>query len=225
MAPPPDAAAARFVERYVAGWTLRGRPASSLAMEGVTEVVLFSLLPREDGGIDAVTNGLTDARIAAVKALAPRTFVAVGGERTGRLFRSPKLAESVAAFVRAHGLDGVVVDAEPLADVPEGVLVAFVRGLVAALAPRPVSAVVAPDEAEIARLRPVAGDLDRIAIMSYLGEPSAERERQLVGAVARLGIPRARIGVGIGPKTSAAVRRAREPLAGGVILWGDVAAR
>ena len=67
---PASSEPAPFVERYVAGWSLADRPASSIAFAGVTDAVLFSLLPRPDGSIDAATNGLTEARIAEVKARA-----------------------------------------------------------------------------------------------------------------------------------------------------------
>lgn len=195
-----------------------------MSLEGVTDVVLFSVLPRADGSIDATTNGLTDARIEEVRARAPRTLVAIGGERTASLFRSPKIAPSLARFVIEHGLDGVVIDVEPLAELPHETFASFVSAVATAIAPRPVRAVVAPKDDEIARLGPVVGDLERVAVMSYLGEPPLERERALVDALVALGFDRARIGLGIGPRTAPDVARARVRAAGGVILWGVPAA-
>ncbi len=217
---PASSEPAPFVERYVAGWSLADRPASSIAFAGVTDAVLFSLLPRPDGSIDAATNGLTEARIAEVKARAPRTLVAIGGEKTASRFRSPKLAASLARFVIEHELDGVVIDVEPLAELPHETFASLVSGLATAIAPRPVRVVVAPSADEIARLGPVVGDVERVAIMSYLGEPPAERERSLVDALVALGFDRPRIGLGIGPRTPPARARERTAAAGGVILWG-----
>lgn len=178
------------------------------------------MLPRPDGSIDATTNGLTDARIAAIEARAPRTFVAIGGERSAARFRSPKIAASLARFVIDHGLDGVVLDVEPLADLPAGAFASLVRDVAEAIAPRPVRAVVAPKRDEIARLGQVARALDRVAIMSYLGEPSLSEEQALVEALVALGVDRARIDLGIGPRTTPETARARAQAAGGVILWG-----
>ena len=213
-----------FVELYAPGWSGIGADAGGAA----TDVILFSVLPRADGSIDATTNGLTAARIDALKRRGSRALIAIGGERSAPLFRAAPLsrtAQLLAAFVKSHGLDGVVIDVEPLEGLPAADLAAFVRDVREAVAPRIVTAVVAPDLGEIARLASFARDLERVTIMSYLGEPSMTKERQLVDAIVALGVARRRIGLGIGPRTPREMKAARlaavrEGAAGGVALWG-----
>lgn len=219
-----------FVEMYVAGWSLRDRPASSFSFAGVTDVVLFSVLPNADGSLDAATNGLTDERITAVtrraRAEKARVLVAVGGEKTAARFaKATGIASSLAAFVKTHGLDGVVLDIEPLAGIPHETLGKIARDVKAAIDPKVVTIAVAPDEAEIARLGSIAPDLERVTMMSYLGEPSPAREESLVVALEAVGFERRAIGLGIGPQTLIEARenrraRAREGKAGGIALWG-----
>lgn len=214
---------------YVAGWSLRDRPAFPFSFEGVTDAVLFSLLPKPDGSLDATTNGLTDERIAAVakqaRAKGARVLVAIGGERTAARFNAKGVAPALATFVKTHELDGVVLDVEPLAELPHETLAALAHDVKESIAPRLVTIVVAPDAAEIARLGPLVGDLDRVTVMSYLGEPAPEKEAAIVDSLASLGFDRSRIGLGIGPQTLIEARknrlsRVREGRAGGVALWG-----
>lgn len=224
-----EAAAATkpFVEMYVAGWSLRDRPAFSFV--GITDVILFSVLPKADGSIDATTNGLIGERIAAISKQArsekARVLVAIGGEQTAKRFAAKGIAVSLATFVKAHDLDGVVLDVEPLADLPHETLAALAHDVKEAIAPRLVTIVVAPDAAEIARLGALAGDVDRVTMMSYLGEPAAAKEQALVDSLVSVGFDRSRIGLGIGPKTLMEAResrlaRVREGRAGGIALWG-----
>jgi hypothetical protein len=217
---------------YVAGWSLRDRPASSFSFAGVTDAILFSVLPKTDGSLDATTNGLSDERIAAVtkeaRAQQARVLVAIGGEKTARRFegdRDKRLATSLATFVKKHDLDGVVLDVEPLAELPHERLAALAHEVKEAIGPRLVTIVVAPNAGEIARLGAVVGDVDRVTVMSYLGEPRADEERRLVDSLVALGFGRSRIGLGIGPKTLIEARenrlaRVREGNAGGIALWG-----
>lgn len=212
---------------YVAGWSLRDRPAHSFA--GVTDAILFSLLPKPDGTLDATTNGLTDERIASVakeaRARKARVLVAVGGEKTAPRFGAKGIATSIAAFVTKHDLDGVVLDVEPLAALPHETLAALAHDVKEAIAPRLLTIVVAPEPAEIAMLGPLASDVDRVTVMSYLGEPSAAKEQALVESLGGVGFDRTRIGLGIGPQTLIEARqnrlaRVREGRAGGIALWG-----
>jgi hypothetical protein len=218
-----------FVEMYVAGWSLRDRPAASFSFDGVTDAVLFSVLPKPDGSLDATTNGLGAERIAAVakqaRAKGARVLVAVGGEKTAARFGAKGIAASLTTFVKAHDLDGVVLDVEPLAELPHETLAALAHDLKEAISPRIVTVVVAPDAEEIARLGPLVGDLDRVTVMSYLGEPPPAKEGAIVDSLVALGFERSRIGLGIGPKTLIESRenrlaRVREGRAGGVALWG-----
>jgi len=218
-----------FVEMYVAGWSLKDHPASTISYVDVTDAILFSLLPTPDSRLDARPNGLTDERIAAVTKRAHqngvRVLVAIGGEKTASLFTVPHLEEPIAHFVKEHELDGVVLDIEPLAELPHEKLAALVHDTKEAIAPRTVEMVVAPSDTEIARLGPLVGDVDRVVVMSYLGEPPEKKERELVDELVALGFDRTKIGLGIGPKTLIEARknrleRVREGAVGGTALWG-----
>lgn len=214
---------------YVAGWSLKDHPAASISYAGVSDAILFSALPKADGSLDTTTNGLTDERIAAVTkeahAKGARVLLAIGGESTAARFRARGIATAVTTFVKAHELDGVVLDVEPLAELAHETLAALAHDLNEAIAPRAVGVVVAPDEAEIARLGPLVGDVDRVTVMSYLGEPPPAKEAKLVDSLVAMGFDRSRIGLGIGPKTLIEARenrlaRVREGKAGGIALWG-----
>ena len=210
----------------MAGWSLKDHPAISFS--GVTDAILFSVLPKSDGTLDTTTNGLTDERIAVVakqaRAEKARVLIAVGGEKTAMRFGAKGVATSIVTFVTKHDLDGVVIDVEPLADLPHETLANLVHELKEAIAPRIVTIVVAPDATEIARLGAVVGDVDRVTIMSYLGEPTRAKEEALVESLGGVGFDRTRIGLGIGPKTLIEARenrlaRVREGRAGGIALW------
>lgn len=181
-----DARLPSWIELYYPGWAMGKWPPSSIRWAAVTDVVLFGLVP--DGtGIETQSSGLTRERIAAAtraaRAEGVKVLVSLGGEKTGRRFRDAgvALAERVAAFVREHGLDGVVLDIEPLADVAEPVLVAFVRALHARVSR--IEAVVAPEASEIARLAPIAPELHRVGIMTYLRRLDAAEEAMLLARV------------------------------------------
>lgn len=215
----------------MAGWSLRDRPASAQVpqrFEGVTDAILFSVLPKPDGSLDATTNGLTDERIAAVTKQArgakARVLVAVGGEKTAPRFEARGIAAALATFVKKHDLDGVVLDVEPLAELPHERFATLVHDVKEAIAPRLLTIVVAPEATEVARLGPVVDDVDRVTVMSYLGEPSPAEETKLVDSLVALGFDRTRVGLGIGPKTLIEARenrlaRVREGKAGGLALW------
>jgi hypothetical protein len=213
---------------YVAGWSLKDRPATGISFEGVSDAILFSVLPKPDGSLDATTNGLTDERIAAVsdraKKSGARVLVAIGGEKTASRFKAAGIAASLATFVKKHDLDGVVLDPEPLVELSHEAVAALAHDVKDSVAPRMVTMVVAPDPKEIALLGSAVGDLDRVTVMSYLGEPTSANEAALVDSLVTLGFDRARIGLGIGPKTLIEARenrlaRVRERQAGGIALW------
>jgi hypothetical protein len=226
-----------WVELYYPSWTMTVRSAGSFDLSSVSDLVLFGLVP--DGrSASAKPAGLDEQRVTAARSAARASgasvLVCVGGERTGERFRDAvgadgaALAASVAAFVREHELDGVVLDVEPMSAVAESALVAFVTALRERLrVVRPdarVEAVVAPDAREIALLAPIATLLDRVAVMSYLGRSSDEDDQRLVDRIVALGISRERVGLGIDARTpeERSRRRAaavRDGQIGGLILW------
>ena len=238
--PDSPATAQAWIEVFYPGWAMPGRPPAAIDWSNVTDVVLFGLVPAGDR-VEAASTGLTSERIAAARAAArtagASVLVCLGGERTGRRFRASidvdggtSLAASVGAFVEEHDLDGVVIDIEPLAEVPAGALVGFVRHLRKRLEAgdarsRRLEAVVAPDAREVARLAPIASELGRVAVMSYLGAATTpERERELLDALVAIGFGRANVGVGLDGSTTTARTAQRTELvrtgaAGGVILW------
>src|SRR5690606_24105885 len=135
---PREPARRPWVELYYPGWTMAARPAGSIDLSSVSDLVLFGLVP--DGRrADATPTGLDDQRVGAARAAARASgasvLVCVGGERTGERFRDAigadgaALAARVSAFVGRHDLDGVVLDVEPLSAVGEAPLVAFVTAL------------------------------------------------------------------------------------------------
>jgi hypothetical protein len=210
-----------WTEVYYPGWAIGTSPPDELDWAGVSDVVLFGLVPGGPG-VEARSTALSDVRApaaaSAARAHGAAVLVAVGGQGTGERFRDAlarddgsAIVRDVAAFVARHRLDGVVLDIEPLAAVPEKSLVHLVRALRASLsvaaagaaAPR-LEAVVAPSE--VTRLAPVARELDRIGLMSYLGGGDDDAA---IEALARLGVPLAAVGTGNDARTPDAVARAR----------------
>jgi hypothetical protein len=237
----PDAAPGRvaawetWVEVHQAGWAMREVAPTSIAWEGVDDVILFSVLPRADRTLDAATNGLTPDRVREAvrhaRASGARVHVAVGGERSAagfaRAFASDDgraLAASLRTFVEQHALDGVVLDVEPLASMTPVAFAAFVRACRAQLGDRHLGVVVAPTEADAARLGAVAGEIDRVSIMSYLASADPATERRVVEAIVGAGVDRRRIGLGIDGKSGAEAVAWRADLvrggaAGGLLVW------
>ncbi len=221
-APAIDAAPSiheRWVELYVAGWAIP----TSLDLAKVTDVVLFGIVPSANG-VDLGT--LTDEKIErvtnAARAVKVPVLVCVGGEKTGALFvdAGAPLATAIARFVEKHGLDGVVLDIEPLSAISAASLDGFVRALRRAR-PMRIEAVVAPDPKEIARLAPLARLLDRVAIMSYLGRGDQSAR---VDELRAAGFPVEHIGLGLDNKTSERERAeriesAKRGTTGGLIVW------
>jgi hypothetical protein len=229
-----------WLELYYPGWAIATSPPETIDWTGVTDVVLFGVVPSIAGDLDASTSAYTTQKLAravvAARAAGASVLIAVGGEKTARRFRAALesdagaegLATSVGRFVEAHGVDGVVLDIEPLAELGPRPLEAFVRAVrarsLASAKPWRVEAVVAPDRSEIAHLAPVFDAFDRIAVMSYLGAPSADVERGLVAQISGGGVAPSRIGLGVDARTGTEERRSRVTLvrsgaAGGLIVW------
>jgi hypothetical protein len=224
-----------WVEVHQAGWAMREVAPTSIAWEGVDDVILFSVLPRADGTLDAATNGLASDRVSEAvrhaRASGARVHVAVGGERSAarfaRAFASDDgraLAASLRTFVEQHALDGVVLDVEPLSSMTPAAFAAFVQACRAQLEDRHLGVVVAPTAADAARLGAVAGEIDRVSIMSYLAPAEPATERRLVDVIAGAGIERRRIGLGIDRRSGAEAVTWRADLvrggaAGGLLVW------
>lgn len=243
--PPPQP----WIELYYPGWTIPLRPPRAIPLAGVTDVILFSLLPEPIGPrVEFLGNGLSPDRVASVVAVAhaarAKVLVGVGGDRTGVRFRAAiaadegrALAARIAEFTEEHGLDGVVLDVEPIEDVPPALFHAFVHALRDRLradgGTARLEAVVAPDLDEIGRLAPVVDALDRVAVMSYLGPSGRSVDggararpdaRMILAGLRAIGVPAAQIGVGLDANTTPADSKRLASLvdagrAGGFIAW------
>lgn len=187
------------VVAYWPGWTMGTLPPEAIAFDGITDLVLFSLVPNGDG-LDAYSNGLAGhhARIArdGARKYGVCVHVAIGGEKTaGRFAEATDQLERIATYVERMDLDGVVLDIEPLADTSEA-FVSLVRGLRPRV--RTLALDIAPTKGDVAKLPALLPYLDRIDVMSYLG--SAEASRETRAAIEKLGF-RGPIAIGAMPKT------------------------
>lgn len=174
-------------------------PEGEIAFDGLTDVVLFSLLPKGDG-LEADANALPGYRARIARDAARKhdlcVHIAIGGERTAGTFaEATDQLERIATYVERLDLDGVVLDIEPLAQTGES-FVALVRGLRPRV--KTLTLDIAPTKADVAKLPPLLPYLDRIDVMSYLG--SAESSRETRAAIEKLGF-RGVIAMGATAKT------------------------
>lgn len=186
------------VVAYWPGWTMGALPAEEIAFDGLTDVVLFSLLPKGDG-LEADQNGLPGSRAHIARDAARKrgvcVHVAIGGEKTAAAFAAATdQLERIVTYVERMDLDGVVLDIEPLADTGEA-FVSLVRGLRPRV--KTLALDIAPTKGDVVKLPALLPFLDRIDVMSYLGTPEASGETR--SAIERLGF-RGTIAMGATPK-------------------------
>jgi hypothetical protein len=213
--PPPPALKAQWVELHYAGWTMEAFPPSSLDLEGVTDLVLFGVVPDKglldasagQLGVDKIARAVKHARAAGV-----RVHLCLGGEKSGARFRDIVPGE-ISDRVDRFGFDGIELDIEPLAEISDAKLAEIVHGL--RRPQRTLAMVVLPREDEVARLAPLATAIDRVSLMGYVDRISPAREAELVAALTRARFPKERIGVGRDARTVAIPAGD----VGGVLLW------
>ncbi len=125
-----DAQDGPWATGYYAGWQLgRGDngylPLRSVDLSTLTDVILFSLVPQADGGLDTTSNTITSAGSAALlKAAHPhgtRVLISIGGWFSEPNFLAattgPTLntfVSNLTSFARRGGFDGIDIDWEPL---------------------------------------------------------------------------------------------------------------
>jgi chitinase len=156
-------------------------PVSSLALESVTELVHFSILPNADGtmGTTSTATCITAADSAdvvnAAHAMNKRVLITVGGRESSRYFE-PVIASGVrdtfisnlVAWVTSRGYDGVDIDMEPILATDVANYTAFVQGLRTALdAQKPGALITADVNWQPAMFAQLQGMIDRINYMTY----------------------------------------------------------
>jgi chitinase len=229
---------------YYPGWQQPGYPPGAIPWGSLTHLVHFSLLTgaARDGSLDTSAHGLTPQlmreAVAAAHSRGKQILIAVGGaedhnwdaacDATNR----PTFIANLVGVVRQYGYDGIDLDIEQDWQSPAHTdYVACVAGLRAALdalAPRPLLTAPGDPDWQAYMLAQVWQYLDQINLMDYWRDAAAIAAGldNYTGA----GIPRARLGVGIGigdggtdganPADCAA--KARAALAGGyggVMAW------
>lgn len=168
-----------WVTGYYPGWRQARMPPAEVDFGALTHVIHFSVVPREDGTLDSAVNMLTPANIRAAVSAAHgagrKILVSVGGQNSRRQFlgaigarNREAFISALAAFLAAHGYDGIDVDMEELREEDAGDYSAFILGLRArldTLKPRPLlTAAVLWEPRLFARL---AASFDQINLMTY----------------------------------------------------------
>lgn len=167
------------VTGYYAAWMQDAVPPSALALEAVTHVIHFSLVPRADGTLDAAENVLSAAHVrdavAAVHAAGRKVLVSVGGAGTRDGFvgawspaRRDAFVSRIVQFVASNGYDGVDIDVEPLLDADADAFRAFARALHRALRARLPDALLTAAVADAPSVyTPVQTLFDQLNVMTY----------------------------------------------------------
>lgn len=172
-------ARAMWVTAYYPAWRQGSLPPDKIDYDAVTHLVHFAVIPRPDGGLEAATNMMTSANIAATVSAAHAAgktiLFTVGGQSSRQAFEAAMADDHRAAFVdaivrflRDHGYDGVDVDMEDIVPADERAYERLIRDLrrrLDAAQPRPLlTAPVLWQPALFARL---ADQFDQINIMTY----------------------------------------------------------
>lgn len=179
------------------------RPAQA---EGLTDLILFSVRPDEEGRVlDPV--GLLQ-RVPARAARRWRVLLAVGGGADHRSDAFPRVAAEprlrarfIAELVNLcvlHELDGLDVDWEHLGEGEPALLASLLTGLGEALAPRGLLLTVAVADPALLSARAVAA-VDRVHLMAYDGPAhgSLGLAQRLVDRALAQGMPPSKLYLGI----------------------------
>ena len=170
-----------WVSAYYGVWGQQaGKPApQEIDYSAFSHLIHFSVVPADDGAIDALKGGVTPAESAAVLVPAHRAhrkvLISVGGWLTSVHFRAAYSDAHRAAFVhnlvqivRSRGYDGLDIDMEPLeaADAP-GYAV-FIRQLRAQMtAANPTLLLTAATAAQPELFARLSSEFDQINLMTY----------------------------------------------------------
>lgn len=168
-----------WVTGYYPGWRQGRLIPSNIDFGAITHLVHFSVVPRQDGSLDAAVNMMTPANIKAAVLAAhgagKKILFTVGGQDTRERFEGAMSAKhrtafiaALVSFLRDNGYDGIDVDMEDIPARDAGDYARFIRELRAkldGLAPRPLlTAAVLWEPRLFAEL---AGNFDQINLMTY----------------------------------------------------------
>jgi len=174
------ASAGPWVTAYLPAWEVsqNGVVPANVDMKSITHLVWFSLNPTPAGDVVEGGNPGLNKNAAAVAAAAHRAhkkaLICIGGAGTAPSFaaafqgHTPQLVRNIAAWVKAHGYDGVDIDDEPLQPADSQNYQRFIKSLRAALPKGSVlTAAAEPFGASISTFGPIANEFDQVNIMTY----------------------------------------------------------
>ncbi|MBI3299880.1 MAG: glycoside hydrolase family 18 protein [Elusimicrobia bacterium] len=168
-----------WVTAYYPGWRQARLSPADIDFGAVTHLIHFSVVPRDDGSLDAKINLLKPANVRAAvsasHAAGKKILFTVGGQGSRERFvsamgdgRRRVFIASLIAFMRENGYDGIDVDMEEVLPADAKAFSRFITELRAeldAITPRPLlTAAVLWEPALFARL---AGSFDQINLMTY----------------------------------------------------------
>ncbi len=168
-----------WVMAYYTGWGQSSYPPSAVDYSALTALIHFSVIPQTNGTLNATTNGLTPANIAAAvaatHAAGKKILFTVGGENSQAAFESAISAKYQATFVanlvsfmKTNGYDGVDIDMEPMSASDQPQFVSFATSLRAAMKTANSSSLLTTTALWApAAFAAAAGQFDQINIMTY----------------------------------------------------------
>jgi len=139
-------AAGPWVSGFYVGWMAGTVPPAAIDYRSLTHVMMFSVLPRADGTLDASFFGAGSAVAVDVAqrahAAGRKAVLVVGGAGTGASMRAAtapatmaRFVQNLAALVGQYGHDGVDIDWEPIEATDHAAMLDLVARLRAALPP------------------------------------------------------------------------------------------
>lgn len=168
-----------WVTAYYTGWRQNRLSPADIDFGAVTHLVQFSVVPRQDGSLNALANMMTPANIKAAvlaaHAAGKKILFTVGGQDTRGAFEGAMSAknrkefiEALVSFLSDNGYDGIDVDMEDITarDIRDyGAFIRDLRARLDGLTPRPLlTAAVLWQPGLFAQL---AEDFDQINLMTY----------------------------------------------------------
>jgi chitinase len=168
-----------WITAYYAGWRQGILAPTDIDFAAFTQLVHFSVMPREDGTLDTSINQLSAphaaATVRAAHAAGRKALFTVGGQSSRERFLgaiSPahreKFIANLVRFLTEYGYDGIDVDMEEITPADRVAYARFIRDLKKALgriSPRPMLTAAVLWEPELfARL---AEEFDQINVMTY----------------------------------------------------------
>lgn len=171
------ACASPWVTAYYCTWTLASPTPANLDLQGVTDLIFFSLAANADGTL-ADPKGLVAANAAAVKSSAhaahTKILICIGGASSGPQFESAispanqaVFIQNIVGWVKANGYDGVDIDMEPLPLLDAPNYQAFIIALRHALGRHKLLTAAAEPYGDPTTFAPIQGDFNQINIMTY----------------------------------------------------------